>query len=197
MRDAFAAFVCHREIPLPEYGFDEEPVEWARARLGRAGLVLEVGDWPPGWPWLEGLPMMMTRWLELPASVRVVDREELRALVLSVSRSKLLTRAAIWGPAYRRRAATGFRDVCEAMLPTYAFFHVIHEEDVPAYLDAVNSEILGLDLDELATFGYPMWYVARAWVDSIPVGDRVHVANELPVSEGAVVTGAPSVADWI
>ena len=197
MREEFAAFVCHREIPLPEYGFDEEPVEWARKRLERAGLALEVADWPPGWPRLEGLPMMTTRWLELPASVRVVDREWLRALVLSVSRSQLLTRAETGGSAYRIAAATSFRDVCEAMLPTYAFFDTIPEEDVPAYLDAVNSEILGVDLDELATFRYPMWYVAREWVDSIPVGDRVHVADELPVSEGAVITKRPSVADWI
>jgi hypothetical protein len=199
MREAFAAFVCHREIPLPEYGFDEEPVGWARKRLERAGLVLEVADWPPGWPWLDGLPMMTTRWLELPASVRVVDREDLRALVLSVSWSQFFTRAEIGGPAYRIAAATSFRDVCAAMLPTYAFFDTIPEEDVPAYLDAVNSEILGVDLDELASFGYPMWYVARAWVRSIPVSDRplVRMAEELPVSEGAVVVRKPSLADWI
>jgi hypothetical protein len=197
MRDAFAAFVCHREIPLPEYGFDDEPVGWARERLRRAGVVLEVGDWPPGWSPADGLPMMTTRWLGLPASVRVVDREELRALVLSVSWAQLLTRAEAEGPAYRTRAATSFRDVCEAVLPTYALFDLIPEEDVPEYLDAVNDEISGVDLDLLATFGYPMWYVARAWVRSIPVSDRIRVADELPVSEGAVVVRKPSVADWM
>jgi hypothetical protein len=133
----------------------------------------------------------------LPASVRVVDREELRALVLSVSRSELLTRAASEGARYRTRVTTSFRDMCEAVLPTYAFFDLIPEDGLPEYLDAVNDEIHGLSLGRLATFGYPMWYVVEPWVEAVPVGGRLRLVDELPVRDGAVVMDSPTPGDWL
>ena len=195
VKEIIAAFVVDRILDTPESGFDQEPVEWARERLGRAGLALRVAaprdGTGRGGTGLDGLPDLSTTWWDVPARVRIVDHPEFRALVVVLSQTDVYRAAA--GEAYARRAAEQFRDLCDATRAVYAFVHLVPVTDVPDFLDQVSTELLGLRLGRLAGFGFPLWYVHRAWAaeaTSAPAAD-------LPAEHGVVVLDRDSLATWL
>jgi hypothetical protein len=195
-QDMFGAFVLNRAIDVPEYGFDQDRVEWAGERLGRAGLSLRVTEPRSPAEALDGLPHLSTTWLGVPAEVRVIDSEDFRALVVIVSQMEVYRNVVRDGEAYARRAAGEFRDLCDATNPTYAFFHNLHEGNIPEYLENVSAELLGLYLPALASFGYPLWYVDKAWAGDLPPG-AVPLGDELPARHGMLVLGRDSLAEWL
>jgi hypothetical protein len=196
--EMFAASVFNRAIDIPGYGFDEEPVEWAGERLHRAGLPLRVTNPPSAAEALDGLPDLSSEWLGAPATVRVVDHPDFfRALVIAVSQAEVYRHVVRDGPAYQLQAAREFRDLCDATGPTYAFVQTAPVEDVPEFLEDVATGLLGSYVPSLVGFGFPLWYVDKAWANDVPGGGPVRVAEELPARDGVVVLGRDSLARWL
>ena len=188
VKEMIAAFVDDRILDTPESGFDQDRVAWARERLDRAGLALQVTP-PRDGTGLDGLPDLATTWWGVPARVRVVDHPDFRALVLVLSQTEVYRTAAREGEGYAGRAAGQFRDLCDAIRPVYAFVQPVPVPDVPDFLDEVSTELLGLRLGRLAGFGFPLWYVDRAWAAEAPPG-----APDLPAGHGVVVQDR---TDWL
>jgi hypothetical protein len=181
VKEIIAAFVVDRIVDSPDAGFDQDRVDWARERLDRAGLTLRVTT-PRDGRGLDGLPDLSTTWWGLAVRVRVVDHPDFRALVLVLSQTEVYRTAAREGDGYAHRAAEQFRDLCDAARPVYAFVQPVPVDDVPDFLDEVSTELLGLRLDRLAGFGFPLWYVDRAWATETPPG-----APDLPAEHGVVI----------
>ena len=191
VKEIIAAFVVDRIVDTPESGFDQDRVDWARERLGRAGLALRATA-PRDSAGFDGLPDLSTTWWGVPARVRVVDHPDFRALVVVLSQTEVYRTAARDGDGYAHRAAEQFRDLCDAARPVYAFVQPVPVDDVPDFLDEVSTELLGLRLGRLAGFGFPLWYVDRAWSAEAPPG-----APDLPAAHGVVVVEGNSPGGWL